>query len=99
MLTVKLDHRIITTPAIYSPHALGDDQRNFHIKGETTRCDEIILLREHALIGISPFNSRFSSAYINALIDWATAHFDAIDVLLPCEEEAARLLMAAGSPL
>lgn len=97
MLSVKIDSSSDRMKTIYLSQKIGHYRRNFNIKGETARCNEIIILHEHALIGISPFNSRFSSDYVNALIDWATAHFDAIDVLLPSEEEAARLLVAAGS--
>lgn len=99
MLSVKIDNSINITKMMSSSQMIGNHKKNFEIKGETSRCDEIISLREHSLIGISPFNSRFSREYVNALVDWAAAHFDAIDVLLPCEEEAARLLVAAGSPL
>ncbi|OOF04738.1 tRNA-dependent cyclodipeptide synthase [Salinivibrio sp. MA607] len=69
---------------------------SFDIAGETSRCDLIIDQRDHALVGISPFNSRFSKNYVTALVTWAATHFDHIDVLLPCVEEASRLLRATG---
>jgi cyclo(L-leucyl-L-leucyl) synthase len=53
-------------------------------------------MRPHAVIGISPFNSRFSTDYIDRLIGWAGKRFAAIDVLHP-GEESALLLMGTGT--
>ncbi|MCW8175243.1 tRNA-dependent cyclodipeptide synthase [Verminephrobacter aporrectodeae subsp. tuberculatae] len=69
----------------------------FEIFGETPRCNEIIALRQHILVGVSPFNPKFSVSYIASLIQWAFRHFTTVDVLLPCEENAARLIEATGS--
>ncbi|WP_082084487.1 tRNA-dependent cyclodipeptide synthase [Salinivibrio sp. KP-1] len=69
---------------------------SFDVTGQTSHCNVIIDQRDHALVGISPFNSRFSKAYVTALVTWAAAHFEHIDLLLPCVEEASRLLKATG---
>jgi len=68
----------------------------FSIRGETENCSALVERREHLLIGISPFNSRFSPSYVEALVGWARSGFDQIDILLPSEEDAARLLLASG---
>ncbi|MEU3062899.1 tRNA-dependent cyclodipeptide synthase [Streptomyces subrutilus] len=59
--------------------------------GETffpDRCD-------HALIGLSPWNGRYSRRYIEALVTWAHARFPRVDVFTP-GYEAAHTLVAAG---
>lgn len=60
-------------------------------------CDDIFKRRHHILIGISPFNSRFSDDYIYRLIGWAIREFDDVAVLL-AGKEAANLLEALGTP-
>ncbi|MGV8002408.1 tRNA-dependent cyclodipeptide synthase [Photorhabdus temperata subsp. temperata] len=78
------------------PELLHKNSSSFTIQGETPRCDQIIQRGDHALVGISPFNSRFSKDYIVDLIQWSSDHFRQVDVLLPCEREASRLLVASG---
>lgn len=68
----------------------------FSICGHSERCNELIARREHLLVGISPFNSRFSTEYVSSLLAWASAGFRRVDVLLPDEESAALLLIATG---
>lgn len=70
----------------------------FSICGHSKRCTELIARREHLLIGISPFNSRFSTDYVSSLLAWAIAGFHRVDVLLPDEESASLLLLASGVP-
>lgn len=72
------------------------DAYGFSIRGHTSRCEALIAQREHLLVGISPFNSRFSPSYVNALLTWGHSQFSQVDVLLPDEEHAARLLLATG---
>lgn len=81
--------------------SLNEDPENartckFAIRGHTRRCDALIAKREHLLVGISPFNSRFSPSYVNALLAWGSSQFSKVDVLLPNEEHATRLLLATG---
>jgi cyclo(L-leucyl-L-leucyl) synthase len=71
----------------------------FSICRHSNRCTELIARREHLLVGISPFNSRFSTDYVSSLLAWASAEFRRVDVLLPDEESAALLLVASGVPL
>ncbi len=52
-------------------------------KPVTRACEEILAAREHAVIGISPFNSYFSEEKIAALIVWAKANFNAFHVYVP----------------
>ena len=68
----------------------------FELEGETANCKALVARRDHLLIGISPFNSRFSPDYVEALVDWAHSNFARIDILLPSEDDAARLLLANG---
>jgi cyclo(L-leucyl-L-leucyl) synthase len=68
----------------------------FFIQGETQRCESIIRQGEHALIGISPFNSRFSKEYVTSLILFIAERFSHVDILMPCVKEASRLLIASG---
>ncbi|KTL60896.1 hypothetical protein AA106_11270 [Photorhabdus laumondii subsp. laumondii] len=75
---------------------LHESSLSFTIQGETSRCDQIIQKGDHALIGISPFNSRFSKDYVVDLIQWSSHYFRQVDILLPCEREASRLLVASG---
>ncbi|AXG45625.1 tRNA-dependent cyclodipeptide synthase [Photorhabdus laumondii subsp. laumondii] len=75
---------------------LHENSPSFTVQGETSRCDQIIQKGDHALIGISPFNSRFSKDYVVDLIQWSSHYFRQVDILLPCEREASRLLVASG---
>lgn len=72
------------------------ENEEFELKGETENCKALVARREHLLIGISPFNSRFSPEYVESLVDWAHSNFARIDILLPSEDDAARLLLASG---
>lgn len=63
----------------------------------TPNCASIYERRRHLLIGISPFNSRFSDDYIDRLVGWAASEFSEIAVLL-AGVEAANLLEAIGTP-
>ncbi|WP_457982675.1 tRNA-dependent cyclodipeptide synthase [Bacillus paralicheniformis] len=71
--------------------------RPFKTETLTRNCNEILKRRRHVLIGISPFNSRFSEDYIHRLISWAVREFQHVSVLL-AGKEAANLLEALGTP-
>ena len=75
------------------------ERRSVHFIAEalTENCREIFERRRHVLVGISPFNSRFSEDYIYRLIGWAKAQFKSVSVLL-AGHEAANLLEALGTP-
>ncbi|WP_165241837.1 tRNA-dependent cyclodipeptide synthase [Corynebacterium lizhenjunii] len=61
------------------------------------RSGQILAERTHALLGISPFNSRFSLHYILRLCAWAVSSFEKVDILL-AGEDAALQLEALGTP-
>ncbi|OCA52410.1 tRNA-dependent cyclodipeptide synthase [Photorhabdus namnaonensis] len=82
--------------SVYST-LLHENSPSFTVQGETSRCDKIIQKGDHALVGISPFNSRFSKNYVMDLIQWSSHYFRQVDILLPCEREASRLLVASGT--
>ncbi|WP_199563587.1 MULTISPECIES: tRNA-dependent cyclodipeptide synthase [unclassified Streptomyces] len=63
----------------------------------TKNCAAIYSRKRHVLIGISPFNSRFSDEYVTRLIRWAAATFESFDVLLAGDESALQL-EAIGTP-
>ena len=65
--------------------------------GETDCCKALIERREHALVALSPFNTLFGQDYINAVLHWAGSKFDHVDVIVPCPDEAARVLRASGT--
>lgn len=88
-------------PILHSLNNLSDAQNkplsDFQIRGHSSQCSSLIELREHLLIGISPFNSRFSPDYVESLLTWGYKTFSSVDVLLPDEESAAALLLATGA--
>ena len=49
----------------------------------TRNCAKILNAREHAVIGISPFNSYFSEQKITDLIVWAKETFGTFHVYVP----------------
>jgi len=89
-------------------HALQNTKNNqntpsqepmlFDIKGHSQACNNLIMRKEHVLVGISPFNSRFSTHYVSRLLVWAHAYFSDVDVLIPDEKYTALLLIASGIP-
>lgn len=70
---------------------------SFSIRGQSENCSRLIAMKQHLMIGISPFNSRFSEKYVTDLICWGAKKFNAIDVLLPDIESAMLLILASGS--
>jgi len=49
----------------------------------TDACAAILNAREHAVIGVSPFNSHFTEERIAELICWAKANFRAFHIYVP----------------
>lgn len=63
-----------------------------------TRGSRNVLERaEHVLLGLSPWNGYYKPRTVEALVEWACAHFEAVDVFVP-GYEAAHTLTAAGLP-
>ncbi|MCF4007600.1 tRNA-dependent cyclodipeptide synthase [Corynebacterium uropygiale] len=52
---------------------------------------------DHLIVGMSPFNPRFSASWLAALFRWGAESFTTVDVLHP-GEIAASLLIATGTP-
>lgn len=75
------------------------DTTTFQASPTTENCADIYHRRKHVLLGISPFNSRFSDAYVARLTHWAHRHFERVDILLAGEETAALQLEALGTPV
>lgn len=63
----------------------------------TQNCRDIFDRGSHLLVGVSPFNSRFSDDYVARLIGWVKNRSARFDVLL-AGDEAALLLEALGTP-
>lgn len=61
----------------------------------TQHCGEPWRRREHACLGISPFNSYFSTERIAALTQWALARFSKVHLFVP-DQAAAYTLEALG---
>ncbi|WP_142417009.1 tRNA-dependent cyclodipeptide synthase [Bartonella massiliensis] len=75
----------------------ANDHFSFSIRGQSENCSRLIAMKQHLMIGISPFNSRFSEKYITELIYWSAKKFNSIDVLLPDLESAMLLVLASGA--
>jgi cyclo(L-tyrosyl-L-tyrosyl) synthase len=56
----------------------------------------LVARRDHALLGISPWNSYYRPRRIEELVAWACREFRSVDVLVP-GYEAAYTLMAGGT--
>lgn len=95
-LSIPNDTLYSSIPFVQSNLTLAGKDGDFIIQGETSRCEAIIRQGKHALIGISPFNSRFSKAYVSSLVLFIAERFSQVDILMPCIDEASRLLIASG---
>lgn len=69
----------------------------FYVVPLSRNCEKIYKNKTHILLGISPFNSKFSQNYIHQLIDWSSKNFKNVTVLL-AGDEAKNLLEALGTP-
>lgn len=61
------------------------------------RCDEPLLQAEHGCLGISPFNSHFSTERVAGLARWALRRFSRVHLFVP-DAAAAYTLEALGYP-
>lgn len=57
-------------------------------------CASLYEVRDHAMIGVSPFNSYFSEARLTDLFSWAKQHFNSFHVFVP--DEATRYTLEAA---
>jgi cyclo(L-tyrosyl-L-tyrosyl) synthase len=65
------------------------------VKFVNLESEKIFNLREHALLGISPFNSYYSEENLKRLFAWGLDNFKAINVFIP-NEVSAYTLQAMG---
>ena len=79
--------------------AFADTTTTFQASPATENCADIYHRRKHVLLGISPFNSRFSDTYVARLTHWAHQHFARVDILLAGERTAALQLEALDTPV
>lgn len=67
----------------------------FKLQGMTDKCYEVIDQQEHICFGISPYNSLFSTNYIENLITWGQENFKHISLFVP-DDPIIYTLMAMG---
>lgn len=68
---VKPQSQSLCTSNIFTVQPIGD------------RSKEVFKLKEHALVGVSPFNSYFTESNLVKLIDWALNIFKKITIFIP----------------
>lgn len=66
-------------------------KNEFNVVPANQNSAKLFVRHRHALVGISPFNSRFSEDYLQRLSGWALGEFDEVDILLPGDEAALQL--------
>ena len=64
----------------------------------TQTCRQILSFGEHAIIGISPFNSYFSEPRIAKIIQWVQERFSDYDLYLPDKPNEYTLVALGYSP-
>ncbi len=82
-------------------HGLEHDHDRLHCTPRwsaeplTARCRTAFDAREHAVLGISPFNSYYSEERIRELVEWGLQTFRTVHLFVP-DEPSAYTLAAAG---
>ncbi|KOG90180.1 tRNA-dependent cyclodipeptide synthase [Streptomyces varsoviensis] len=74
------------------------EQTAFDVAPYTDNCARIYEAAEHALIGLSPFNSYYKSGLIRSLTEWAARRFATVDVFIPGDEAMLTLTAAGWDP-
>lgn len=69
--------------------------KDFKVNYLTENCKQIFQRRQHVILGISPFTSKYNESYIRKLIRWANINFHDFSILL-AGEEAKNLLECLG---
>jgi tRNA-dependent cyclodipeptide synthase len=64
----------------------------------TADCRRVLEFGECILVGLSPYNSFYRPAAVEALVTWAAARFDRVEVLLPGYEAAYAAIAAGRAP-
>ncbi|GHT90916.1 cyclo(L-leucyl-L-leucyl) synthase [Alphaproteobacteria bacterium] len=70
-------------------------QNNYSVICESEKSEKLFFLKEHVLIGISPFNSYFSEERMEKIFFWALNNFQEISVFIP-DEISRYTLQAVG---
>lgn len=73
----------------------ADGGWSFHVRPCSAHSARLMERGEHVLLGISPWNSYYKPCVVEALVEWAAARFETVDVLVP-GEEIVLTLTAAG---
>jgi cyclo(L-tyrosyl-L-tyrosyl) synthase len=66
-----------------------------NIKFINSKSEELFLLKEHALFGISPFNSYYSEENLKKLFAWGLSYFKEVSIFIP-DKISAYTLQAKG---
>lgn len=61
----------------------GDEARALELTPMSAQCGDVMARAEHACIGISPFNSYFSTERTRALAAWGRERFAQVDFFVP----------------
>lgn len=81
-----------------NPTSYSDSDGTFVVAQPLTpQCAQHLRSREHACLGISPFNSYFTEAQIRRLARWASLTFSTVHFFVP-DAAAAHTLEALGYP-
>jgi tRNA-dependent cyclodipeptide synthase len=93
---MTLTYTLLTPPP--TEELLGRTATAIKPHPATENCQRLLARGEHVLLGVSPFNTKFTESYVTQLIRWADETFDSFTIALPGAREAALMLEAAGTP-
>ncbi|WP_246843277.1 tRNA-dependent cyclodipeptide synthase [Allokutzneria sp. NRRL B-24872] len=68
------------------------------VRPYTERCADLLSTGEHALLGISSFNSYYTDERVDQLLSWAFCEFSRVNVLLPGAEASWIPSMRGADP-
>ncbi|MFB9903471.1 tRNA-dependent cyclodipeptide synthase [Allokutzneria oryzae] len=68
------------------------------VRPYTERCADLLSTGEHALLGISSFNSYYTDERVEQLLSWAYCEFGKVNVLLPGAEASWIPSMRGANP-
>lgn len=74
-------------------------QSDFRAEPYTEQCRRVFKRADHALIGLSPWNSYFTPRRVEELVDWGIRTFGSLDLFIPSYEAAYTLIAAGVEPV
>ncbi|MFD8110213.1 tRNA-dependent cyclodipeptide synthase [Streptomyces microflavus] len=74
-------------------------QFDFSAEPYTEQCRRVLKRADHALIGLSPWNSYFTPRRVGELVDWGIRTFGSLDLFIPSYEAAYTLIAAGVAPV